>query len=797
MSSYTYIIELTKKGLNRVVDNAALDYKYIGLGHFDGILITESKKEIKEFEELRIEEKNKDEYVQIFYLIGEKKMENLDEFAFIFITFFYRDDYIELEENEYLFHTTNDARFVIVHLTNELSSYYNRLYSLKGENDFSHTILGLNKNSSISGFTEIAQELSIRLMLKRKSDFYEYLNALKKHYSGKVTAYKKLGNHDVAIIIKEFPIKELKDIYMNKTSEIYLYKKEWYNMLSSPPCSEFHFMDRDFSNFEAENDGEIKLNEYYHLAMQKCNDLKDKLEKYISETNSKNNNNIKKYSSYLFSILNALHEFASGEYSDYLFLQLYRPVQMLLDKFDEDIFQQDDMGEVLNVITGIINGTLGTNLHTYQLPVAPIQANCDHSLLITYYSVLFNKFIKYVRCNELINNDENGKAYDVSIILNRSLEDIIKLQCCFDTNKPSSRILLINLPIEIINEPKIVYPVCMHEMAHYLDFKARNRKAKVNFFALSIIIYFFFYLKTNIEKEAGKAIIDVNELIDSYASMFSDQIAYELEKYEEDQCYYKQFEGELKKIIKEKILANKEIIVSNLLSSWLSNEGKGSNLAHKMKIDVINQVFDEFFYEKETESINEDLYSENLASSLKVLEFVCDEAFSDMIMIKFLDLRLNEYINLIDKLVDNDKITLSYFRFAVVCKCYLVIETWESKDLEGDNLSKNVNKIKTILDISQTDNQCTNDATAERSTEATSPVRNIISYQNIIDNIVSYLIICNKTLNDSLKEEPVGKIKNEFINKYKKISDEKTDIKEKILFILKEISDVRTDSIQK
>lgn len=606
---FLYMMKLDKTSTS--VSNVAGE-TFIGLGHFDEVTVKlqETNCILPSIEESNKIKKNS----QIFYLYSNSLLK-FDNPFYIFVFSYHRNKKSIQDDTEMIkLQTTNNADEVFFYSSTRLEDCFDKAVKINKLSDFTHTVLCFDPTKKeLINKKEKITKMIVRLIVND----YSALKKFKKK-AGFNSLGHKFGNYD-ALLFKDNIHTELAMEYFIPESKTYMYHKKWKDMTLNSTCTEFYFTTRvDGSKGEifTGNEKLIKAGKKFCENFKNCDSRPD----------------------VLMPSINIFERDLEGIYSDYTILNFWGPLKMLYQKLEKNkkYVSNKSLYEIANAMNNIISDIFNSTLHTFQMPI-PVEPSCSiHIFLILRYIAFLDFFVSKTEkiCIRYISDDEEASDFHLSFLYNSIDSYIINTERCFTTieRPPNSRMVIINMPRKYITKPSVLLAISLHELTHSMDYKARNRMHRFKCIKLILIEGFCNVIIASIldmisenqmKVDKAKYIKDLC-VEDIIANEMSDIL---LQKYKKNNSYYfKDVEQDIYNDLEEEIKKKASNIIKNIASNDLDHAG--------LLMEKLDETISSFLFRNERWS---------LVNSLEDVYYVCDECFSDLVMISTLNLTFKEY----------------------------------------------------------------------------------------------------------------------------------------------------------
>lgn len=715
-----------EKTIGQVVSDK---HTFIGLGHFDKVEIIKQHECILTYDD----PSNKKSNCQRFYLYSNQELIFKQPFM-IFVFSYYRKKQNIIEEGMIKLHTTNNANEVFFYQSDKLEDCFKKAVEIRKKSEFTHTVLCFNRfRKRIIDKNEIISKMIVRIIVND----YEKLNKFKQ-YAGFDSFGHKFGNYDSFLFKENIPT-TLAMQYFMPNSDKYIYNTKWSDMTLTSACTEFYFEDNEYSILYNILDEINKEKPYQVLSINSILDNENITQRKERIDLIKAGQKFCDYfnlcdpiPSVLMPILSIFMMDLNGAYSDYAILNFWGPLKMLLEKLIEnkEYISNVSLYELVNEMNNVISDIFNSTLHTFQLPI-PVEPSCSiHVFLILRYVAFLNEFVSITE--EFCNDDFNEKEFHLSFLFNSIDSYIINTTTCFKKieSLPNSRLVIINMPRKYLTKPSLLLSISLHELAHSMDYVARNRKARykyikrilmagfINMIISSVFSYYFELYQDEVEGYE-KACFNTKKL--GIKALIKEEMD-DFNLDEEDGCIHYYYVEIKKKLIDSFVTVIKE--KSNIIARKIANKDINNTKGIMRILD--RNIFDFLFSEKKWA----------LEKSLEDIYYVFDECFSDIIMISTLDLKIFEYENIL-KLIDS---RFEEHSNRDTIRSRLIKEIYINKTNENNKIKISKNK---------------ENYNFERL--------GVLSYPNVIKDMKKFLLICKKTFEKEISNlESVETLRSDY-----------------------------------
>lgn len=491
----------------------------------------------------------------------------------------------------------------------------------------SYSIVGLNTLSEFSD--EKIPKITIHAKLNNIIDRGKIAKEIEKinlNSDNSIEKYDHIGTSDCFF--------SFKDIDINKFLEIY---KNFFIKNLNDNDSYFAFLDTKFSNIMSVDDC-IDIINIEDVNIKKYENLERKKNALLKEVNN-NKMKIEYYGKiYFYNILNVIDAVSKVDKTT----RYEVAYEMILDAFFKfiRILSSYNLSELNNIITekdfclvcNAANRILETinysrnNLSLEQLNVNESVYNFPHRFLDFY-----NRFIEAIL---LSFQDKSVYKYLITPCLIEGIE-IIQV---FRDSFPDDKILIINVPVNLLYKPELLCPMLVHDIGHYCGQEIRKRESRKD----KIIkgIYTIYLLRLFNRAEISEILKDevIELLLADFASYIKDEYV-EFSKNYNFTNHRDLLEPFLVGKVRDYVINNQNKISNMIMKNLI--EAKMSIGEIKQKLNIIqNNLNNMVVFEKEDDLYFTDI--RNMKANINELFELYNEGFADCFAMEVLNIDIDD-----------------------------------------------------------------------------------------------------------------------------------------------------------
>lgn len=348
---------------------------------------------------------------------------------------------------------------------------------------FTHTTCGIHKEN-VSYILENQEKYKdlLETTLDEINFFIAERNAkamseLKKQLDSHLQSNKYLqimGNEDIKLTYYDVKLKKFLQLFDYKQNGSLTTKNETYNKAIYHVSTQIVQKQDENSSFILELDYDRENFQIYPKDSIKVSNLRKILMEAICE--NPDNKKIKEIYKTLLHILNTLEQYEHLPFSNYIYVSIINPLAMLIRNKELFVNKTNNVKIFIECIERIFQTAISTSRHFYQVPDYSMYNNDIPIKLSAFYVAYADLVCQFLKnfSEEL----ENGRKHQYQFLITPSMETKELTHLVFPMQKPSDRVLIMEIPeLEMFN-PFHVTRVIVHEVSHYVGGKTRNRKLR-------------------------------------------------------------------------------------------------------------------------------------------------------------------------------------------------------------------------------------------------------------------------------------------------------------------------------
>lgn len=495
--------------------------------------------------------------------------------------------------------------------------------------DSSYSIIGLKK---LSGFEEenipkITIHTKLNTAIKREEiakyieDYYEETGNKEK-----IGKYDHIGNSDCYFTFENIEINKFLNLYLDFFIKNLNNNKDYFAFLDTKFSSVMDSKD-EINLIEVED---INIKKYENLELKKnillksINNIKDKIELYGKI--------------YYYNIINIIDAISKVDKTR-RYEVAYEMILEALIKFVENLskYEADELNELVSeddfcLICNASNQILETinysrnNLSLEQYNLNESVYNFPHRFLDFY-----NRFTKAI-----LLSFHDKSLYNFLII--PCLTNEITIIQIFKDNSPTDKILLINVPVNLLYKPDVLCPMLIHDIGHFCGQDIRKREIRKNRIIKSISTIYYLRLINRVDVKVAVSDGLGEKLFDEFADnlknryiKFSQECAYSTHR-----DYLQPF---ITKHIRNYLIESQEKIINRIMVSLVKNNLSIEEVREQLNI-IKNNINDMISYEVENDDLLTDV--QNIKSNVDELFNLYYEGFADCLAMSVLEIDIND-----------------------------------------------------------------------------------------------------------------------------------------------------------
>jgi hypothetical protein len=213
--------------------------------------------------------------------------------------------------------------------------------------------------------------------------------------------------------------------------------------------------------------------------------------KILCHIDKKNNG----YSKALLLILNSLQKYEKSDFSKYIFLTIYDPVntfiEMMYDANYHKIIVDHQEQELINAINIQVQNTIGASRSFAETP--DFNAAIYHSPV--KLNALYASYAFYVTERLRMQTDSSKLDYNYRFMICPWMQEQIMSFNIFEEGITDKNVILLKIPERLLYQPRDLMIMLTHEIAHFVGEDIRNRVKRYDCFINIIINSFISYIK--------------------------------------------------------------------------------------------------------------------------------------------------------------------------------------------------------------------------------------------------------------------------------------------------------------
>lgn len=596
--------------------------------------------------------------------------ENSKNYNFLFVCFLhlpkvsFKDNKIKLEHflkekslrnknvHFHIYETLDNADFILCVSSNQFRhgvQFLKDMY-LNCPIDYIYTFLSSHKEriQNWKDEQEILHNVIIRYMINidHKDEIEGFNNELKAYFDKhniKISMKKPnliLGHDDISFIIPEIPAKILMNLFSH--GQLLDENNEKYRRCV---CSSDTRFGELIDNITIEKGTTIPANSKHSLFMYQKN--KD-FYAYLNVESDIDKASLNLMFHGLGEILKLMMKHEQSKGADYVYLTLYKPMKMLMEKIENHLKHKTlTRGHVRDVLTFledssfILTRSNDSSLQLFQLPISLNHLYEASGKLISFYSAYMNEIKK------ILNTSDNEYAFLVSPLL----KDMTEVQILFSDEIPANRLIMVKVATSDFYDSKKLLPILTHELSHFVGDKERCRGERVSLtikvLLASLMEYIFdSQIRLMFESEHIDSIIQdlTNELYNS----IKQSVQTNIQEQNNRQVYQ-----------------NAVSLIMQLYEdiALLLNENTLNSIFKKFRDkNLVRETYDESYIYRHRYLLFENYVGNKWNNLIRenahfyiIKKFVemSRECYADLVMVKFLDLSIAEYLDTFQFAIQN------------------------------------------------------------------------------------------------------------------------------------------------
>jgi hypothetical protein len=414
---------------------------------------------------------------------------------------------------------------------------------------------------------------------------------------------------------------------------------------------------------------------------------------------SNNDKKTKGYSKALLLILNSLQKYEKSDFSKYIFLTIYDPVntfiEMVYDENYSNLIVDHQELEFINAVNIQVQNTIGACRSFFETP--------DYNAAIYHSPVklnaLYASYAFYVTERLRMQTDSSGLDYNYKFMICPWMQEQIICFNIFEEGLTDKNVILLKIPERLLYQPRDLMIMLTHEIAHFVGEDIRNRVKRYDCFVNIIINSITTYIKgiPGLKDFVAETdFVTVKEFLYHKLQLKSER--YIESKRKEDQDYVKyrytllSTKDELNNVIRGVIRDHRKDLfllfktnyykkhkdtIQSLYSDIYSSEYNRENIQSFKK-----EQYNILEYEKAWEDAIFKLlyqYSESLITpGINLISQIFSETYADLISVMTLGLKPLDYISTFFRM--KDKNTSLFF---LTIRITLVVIVMSIEELQG------------------------------------------------------------------------------------------------------------------
>ncbi len=306
-----------------------------------------------------------------------------------------------------------------------------------------------------------------------------------------LSLYSIFGNDDMVIRINEIRWCDLLPLYRNKGKGLLLnecdgYIRCVYNITTTISIRQEEH-DNGLARCPVEIDTPIEDDFTEHCASV--------FDEHRNRILSNNDKKAKGYSKALLIILNSLQKYEKSDFSKYIFLTIYDPVNTFIEMvYDENysklIVDHQEL-EFINAVNIQVQNTIGACRSFFEAP--------DFNAAIYYSPVklnaLYASYAFYVTERLRMQTDSLGSEYNYKFMICPWMQEQIICFNIFEEGLTDKNVILLKIPERLLYQPRDLMIMLTHEIAHFVGEGIRNRIKRYDCFVNIMINSIISYIK--------------------------------------------------------------------------------------------------------------------------------------------------------------------------------------------------------------------------------------------------------------------------------------------------------------
>lgn len=397
-----------------------------------------------------------------------------------------------------------------------------------------------------------------------------------------------------------------------------------------------------------------------------CKVLRNKLkENYkilvdqLSKDDTPKNRKSVSYYKMVWQILNSIQKFQNDTFEDYIYICMYAPLNMLVEKMSSEIqfekqYEENGIYDILTYISQTSQNLVQTEkqfIHTPQLKAGcfyiPVKLNAFYAAFVYKVKNYLNK-----RFGLKDNNDQLIHSYEFMIY--SGMNEKVKAKKFFESSQDGGRLLFIEIPEKATFDPKQMMIDLSHEIGHFVGSSLRMREKRYEMLidAVPRMIGLCIYLDPEIRKFLTENGLDL--LIKRLIKRLKSYIKMDIQNVS---LYSEYLNAEIINSVNSFLqlcLDGKEQLFSSVFVDYIDKKTKDYTSETKEKIikelgnerKVFNEKMRRYLYDLQTYSDSKDQNKDRFCSIYRITEIlfsITKECFSDLISILLLDLKYEDY----------------------------------------------------------------------------------------------------------------------------------------------------------
>lgn len=524
-------------------------------------------------------------------------------------------------------------------------------------------------------------------------DIYKFLKAECDKIENS-TIFKKqsvLGCNDEVIILNNIPWNMFLNWYQDNSGILNHSSTRYQNSLNGVTTiigmnqeisgTEVSFKPQDSQIFDVSSD--LSPNKEPEKEKILCEQMRKRCQSIIEPLINKGID-FQSFKKYFYQIINTLQKFEKTQFTDYLFMPIVLPLNMLLNMVEEwssDQNIEDFLESIYSIMKGLslyTQNTIRSDRQFVQTPDFNAKIYDVPPKINAFYNAYIYFLKKYLNCmveQSDQSRNEQFVQHEYEFLLCAGVASNLRVKEFFKPVSKTNRLFLIECPEENMFEPKIMLTILSHELGHVVGSGIRNRIQRFNHSKVIVGKVVSNYIKNGLieyfkrNKEEWEYINNNGE----YWTKFEKDIVQLFENYptEKHVLNKKDFltsEGEWEVIpnilkarefhselvqrelcagVKKYLVDNRSVIWGYLLEKeylyWLEHDPKKAEMKKKEMESYLNDLV---YYMESGKEWNS--YAMNLRNTISVVFNLFQECLSDIICILTLHLSFKEYLETIN-----------------------------------------------------------------------------------------------------------------------------------------------------